>query len=369
MAKNSGDFLGGFDGNNFVNKVTEPSPSAPKSISRVFSTDADLIFADDVEIQRYSAEYDVTWGNTTFGISYSRTLYDVDFSGPGLFDTNLTDQTDNYSLSLAHDWNDTYSSSISLSGYQGFTSFRSLWFPEFFRQNDGAFPGFRELGDPFGISVALGNTYTFANGIDSVNVGLSYSRDRIVPAQQGDFDPFTGFEIITGDDTLDTVAVSVTGNFYLTNKITTEWSARVSFVSDRDARTQLRVRAAWSILDNLTLRGEYGVTIEQPDFDAFFGGLTLDYQISNNFALSVGYRLYTDSGEVTTANFNTSAPGFDSSEVSASLLWTSGGHSVRASVAYLDTEFDPVLFANANFEQLFSDREFIAARLAYTYAF
>jgi len=151
--------------------------------------------------------------------------------------------------------------------------------------------------------------------------------------------------------------------------ITTQLVARVNFVSDREVRTQLRAKAAWNPINRLTFRGEFGATIEQPEFQAFFGGLSINYQILDQLTFSAGYRVYGDTGEITTSNFNSAAPDLDTRETSASLLWSNGIHSLSASVAFFETDFGEVSFVNQQFADLFSDRDFFAIRAAYSYQF
>ena len=375
-AQSDGDFLEelGVDGGEF-GEVEELGGSS--GVRKTLSVDADLLFGSnsldnsDIQVERYSGEFEVSVEDTTVGLSFSRTLYDIDVAGPGLsiFGFTRREATSNVALSLGQDWSESLATTLTLSGHEGFTNFRSIWLDEFFAQSTvGAFPGF-EPGDPSGLSISLGSTYTFPNEVDSINVSLSYSTDRIAPGQAIEFVPGVGAGILRGDDVLDTWAANVTGNFYITNRITSQLLARASLTGVREVRTQLRANAAWQILQDLTLRGELGFANEEPEFEAFFGGITLSYQIIDPLTFSVGYRLYSDTGEITTANFNSAAPPLDSKELSASLLWVKGPHALSGSVAYFETDFDPVSGVNASFGQLFADRDFIAIRTAYTYQF
>ena len=367
-AKSGGDFLEDLETDTSSFELEDALEKEPLTITKTYSTDVDLLLSDDIQVERYAADFEVGIGDNTIGFGFSRTEYDVDFFGPGLRTENLREGSSNYSLSLSHKWSDLLTSSVSVSGYEGFTSFRSVWFANFFEQTVGQNPAFREQGDPFGISASLTNTFSLPNEVDSISWTLSYARDSIVPGQSNTFTQ-NGLDVIVGDETLDTIATSITGNFYITNRITTQWFARAAFVSDRELRTQFRVKAAWNPIDRLTLRGEIGATFEPTNFQAFFGGGTITYQILPSLSLTAGYRVYTDTGEITSGNFNTAAPGADTNEVSASLLWTTGTHSLSASVAYVQTELDDLSAANVNFSQIFSDREFLAVRTAYTYRF
>jgi len=259
-----------------------------------------------------------------------------------------------------------------LTGTLGFTSHRSIWITQIFR--DDFFGDLPVEPDPFGFSVTLGNTYTLPNDFDTISWSAGYSRDRISPSQQfGQItDPVTGgvsFGPVIGDDIIETISTGLTGNFYLTNKITSEWFVRASFISDRDVRLQYRLKTAWKIVDKLTLRSEFGATIENPNFEAFYGGVTLTYRVLDSLSLSAGYRLYSDTGDVTPSNGNNAAPAFDSEEISGSIFWSNGNHAVSASVAFVQTEFGAAVGQNGNFSSLFSDRDFVAIRAAYTLQF
>lgn len=363
----AGDFLESIGTSPVSFDGDDATTSSPLQFSPNFSVDADLLVSDDINVQRYTATLGADIGATSVGLTYSRIEYQLDVTGTGTFPTSVNESTDQLSLSFGREWTEHYSSTLALSGYNGFTNHRSIWIDELTTQRLGGAPGFREA-DPFGFSVNFTNTFLLPNKFDSIAVSVGYSRDRIAPGQAFEFSP-TFFGVVSGDDTLDTVSASITGSFYLTNKITSQWFARAAFVSDREVRTQYRVSTAWNITDGLTLRSEVGATFEPTDFQSYFGGLTLSYQIIDPLRLSIGYRLYTDTGEITTSNFNSAAPGFDSSEISASLLWTQGSHSFRTSVAFLQGDFDAINSASEPFEDLFSDRNFFAVRAAYTFQF
>lgn len=356
-----GDFLSDIASDTTVSEAVVPSIRTLE-----LNVDSDFLLSDDIDIQRYSAGFEHELDNLTIGLTYTYSRYDIEYSPSTVgFENDRTEDNHQVSLSVAQDWNDSWSSNISVTGYRGFTDFRSIWTSEFFEQSFQFFPTFEEP-DPFGVSVSLGTTYTLPNEVDTISIDAGYSRDRIAPGFE--IGEETG-QLESSEDILETVSVGLTGNFYITNKITSQLFARVAFVTDREIRTQLRANVAWAFYDGFTLRGEVGATYEPADFEALFGGLSLNYQITSNLEASLGYRIYEDTGEITTSNFNTAAPGVETREAFVSLLYTLGAHSFRASVALLDSDFEPVSIANIPFENLFQDREFLALRAAYSYSF
>ena len=288
--------------------------------------EADALISDDIRVQRYSAAYEAEAGDLTFGASFGYLTHFIDYNPNGTTNPlTRTEETFQGSLSLGYAWNDSLTSSISFSGYEGFTDYRSLWISEFFRQSFELFPQYEEA-DPYGFAISFGNSWEFANGVDRISLDLGYSRDRIAPGWEIGGLRFNEAE--STDDILETFSGSLTVENYVTSTIKTQQTVRLSQVTDRELRTQLRTNWAWAPLD-----------------------------------------LYTDSGEITTSNFNTAAPALDSNEISASLLWTNGTHSLRGTVGFYQTDFEPSGVENIEFANLYRDRDFFALRGAYSLTF
>ena len=141
-------------------------------------------------------------------------------------------------------------------------------------------------------------------------------------------------------------------------------------MENREFRTQVQSQFAYSLSDRFTLRGQIGASNEEPTFEAIYGGLNLVYELNSNWQFDLGFRYYEDTGEISNTNFNTAAPGVNSTEISCGVLWRKDGLAVRASVALYNTDFDPVTNpANQVFANLYRDRDFVAARVALSYDF
>jgi len=92
--------------------------------------------------------------------------------------------------------------------------------------------------------------------------------------------------------------------------------------------------------------------------------------VTPKLQIDLGYRIYEDTGEINSSNFNNAAPGLRSSELSISALYRARGFDVRGSIAMFDTDFDEITNPeNTVFGNLFRDREFLAARLAFSRSF
>lgn len=344
----------------------EESSSFSISAQRI-DTEFDFLLSDDIQVNRYSTAYEAKVGDFTLGLSFGYLTHAIDYNPNGSTSpTHRNEETFQGSFSAAYNWNDSLTTNISLSGYEGFTDYRSLWISEFFLQSFGLFPQYEEA-DPYGWSLSFGNTWNFANGVDRLSLDFGYSRDRIAPGWEIGGIRFNEAE--SSEDLLETFSGSLRLENYLTNNIKTQQTIRLSQVTDREIRTQARTNWAWSPFNKWTLRAEFGATFEPSDFESYFGGLNAIYQITPELSIDVGYRYYTDSGEITNANFNTAAPALESTEISSSLLWNRGSHAVRLSVGFYQTDFVPSGVENIEFANLFRDRDFFAIRGAYTLTF
>ena len=330
-------------------------------LSRV-DIETDGLMSDDVNVYRSAVSYQIVSGKWTIGGTAGQTRHDIDYNPNVTTNPSERDErTQDYSLSIEREWSDSVSVSLSGSYYNGFTDFRSLWISEFFRQSFQDFPQYREA-DPQGFSVGLGTVYTFANGVDTLSVDLGFARDRIAPGWEIGGPRFNEAE--STNDRLETISGSVELENVITRSLKTRQTVRLSEVTNRQLRVQYQTDWAWRFAPQFVLRAELGGAYERPDFEAYFGSANVVYEVNEQLQLSLGFRLYSDTGEITSSNFNTAAPGFDSDELSISVRWTNGQIAARASVGFYDTHFDESQIENISFANLYSDREFIAFRLA-----
>ena len=207
-------------------------------------------------------------------------------------------------------------------------------------------------------------------GTARLTASLSFGRDQIVPAWSFVPNPDTFIpEAVRTTDELDTYSGSMTWEQAIDPVLKTQVQIRVSDVTGRDVRFQGRNDWAWLVTESLTARAQVGGAIEDPDFEAWFVGLSLDYEFSPGWHAGLSARIYHDTGEFTTAGFNTAAPSLDSTELSASLAWKNVTTTVRVGVGIFDTDYGALSADNLFFSDLYDDREFVVGRFAISHQF
>lgn len=329
---------------------------------QALDVEGEAMLSSDIDIWRTAARYSQDRGSWSLEAGVSFTDYSIDYEPFARFggaSTKLDESAWQADLTLGRELNETLEATLTYSGYDGYADYRSIWIAEYYRQAFN-FPGSGyHAPDPHGWSLAGGLVWDPEIGT-RFGLDLIFGRDTIAPGW--------GFRT-HGRDLLETRAVAIRWEEAINPRLKSELSLLYSDVTDRDPRVHLQSSWAFILTDDLTLRAQLGGATEDPDFDAYYGGLSLDYQFADAWSCTVGGRYYEDSGEIESAGFNTAAPGIESTELGASVLYDNGTHAVRLGVSYFDTSYDPLDFENSFFANLYQDRDWWTVRLAYTLNF
>lgn len=333
--------------------------------------DADLDFLDSSDVSVWKSTYAYSQERSDWAVetSFAYTDFSVDYTDPvgSTLPESRNEETWEGSLTLGAILNPALTVNVSGRFYNGYSDFQSVWISEYYDQFIGI--PFRDTytrSDPHGWGLTLGAVWDYKPGVGRVTVNLGYGRDQIVPAWSAVPNP-DNFFIPEGQRTrnrLDTYSGSVVWEYALSPSLKTQLTGRVAEITARDTRFQLQSDWAWAVSSNVTVRGQVGGTSESPDFEAFYGGLSMDWEIAPSWHLGVGARAYTDTGEVVAAGFNTAAPGLDSNELTVSLAWEGQETTVRLSTGIFETEYDALSDSNQFFANLYRDRDYTIARIA-----
>lgn len=326
---------------------------------------AEGLSASDILIQSYQISYSGTEGPWTLEVGAGSNVYDIDYS-PILFGTDqqLSENTGTFSISLSREWSKQWSGTLTFGAYEGYADYRSIWIAEFYQQFYGGFPAYYDP-DPHGQSVSVNAEWNYLPGSGSASFALGFGRDEIAPGWS--FDSTLGSPE-PGRESLDTVSGNVLVEQALNPWLKTNLALTFRQTSERDPRfgiVNTWVAAAGPVAFRLT----GGLTSEAPSFDAAYGSAQVEWNFHPQWSARVGYRVYSDNGEIESSGFNALAPSLDSAEVFTSLLWDNGDFSIFASVGLLDTNYDGLSEDNEFFGNLYRDRQWLTYRLAASYRF
>ena len=326
---------------------------------------AEGLSTSDILVQSYQLYYSGVEGPWTFEVGVGSNHYDIDYS-PVLFgtDEHLSENTETFSVSLTREWSQQWSGTLTLGAYDGYADYRSIWISEFYKQFYGGFPSYYDP-DPHGQSVNVNAEWDYLPGSGSATFGLGFGRDEIAPGWS--FDSAVG-KPEPGRESLDTFSGNILVEQALNPWLKTELALTFRQTSERDPRFGILntwIAAAGPVAIRLT----GGVTSEAPSFDAAYGSAVIEWNFQPQWSARIGYRAYTDNGEIESSGFNALAPPVDSTEIFTNLLWDNGEFAVLAGVGLLDTDYEDLSEDNEFFGNLYRDRQWWTFRLSASYRF
>jgi hypothetical protein len=367
----------------YFSSIEESSSDAEDSgsfLDRVFTgiqrvdQDFDLLDDSDVSVWRSTFAYRQERSRWNIEANVGFTDISIDYSDPvgGTSATNRREDSWSGGLILGTDLSEDLSFTFGFSHYEGFNNYASLWISEYYDQFVGIpDPTNYNPADPSGSTLSGNLIWDYDPGVARLTLSFSYGNDEIVPAWSLVPNPSNFFmpEATPTRSSFDTYTGSVAWAKALSPSLRNQTTFRFSEVTELNPRFQLQNDTAWAISDELTLRAQTGASIQHPDFEAFYGGLSLVYDLNVNWSVGVSARVYDDTGEIVPVGFNTAAPAITSTEFSASLAWQKLSTTVRISAGIYDVDYGPLGPSNQFFADLYRDRSFLVTRLALTYTF
>ncbi len=326
---------------------------------------AEGLSASDILIQSYQLNYSGSEGPWELEVAVGSSQYDIDYS-PVLFGTNqhLSENTETFSISLTREWSDQWSNTLTLGAYDGYADYRSIWIAEFYKQFFEDFSSYYDP-DPHGQSVRWDTVWNYLPGSGTATLGLGFGRDEIAPGWS--FNSAVG-EPEPGRESLDTFSADILVEQALNPWLKTDLALTFRQISERDPR--FGIANTWiAATGPVAFRLTGGLTSEAPSFDALYGSALVEWNFLPQWSARLGYRIYSDNGEIESSGFNALAPPVDSNEIFTSLLWDNGEFAVLASVGLLNTDYDDLSEDNEFFGNLYRDREWWTFRLAASYRF
>ncbi len=333
--------------------------------TKEFEVSGESLSADDIDVQTYNALFSGTKGDWTVEGGVSLAAYRENYV-PILFGTTetLTEETLRANISVTREWNKEWSSTVSLSAYDGFSDYRSIWISEYYRQLFGSFPAYH-APEPNGYSISAASSWNYLPRSGTAKLSIFYAADEIAPGWS--FDSAAGIPV-PADDTLQTFGTSLSADQAINGWLKTRLVVNARHTTDREVR--LGIENSWAATAGpVAFRISGGYSEESPTFDASHIGAILEWKFMPQWTANIGVRSYQDSGEIQSSGFNALAPPVESSEIFGGLLWDRGDLSVSAGVGFLESDYDALSEDNEFFGNLYKDRDWLTLRFAASYKF
>jgi hypothetical protein len=192
----------------------------------------------------------------------------------------------------------------------------------------------------------------------------TFLSDEIAPSAA-----FDG-QLTLGRDNIQSTVHEFSSENIISPRIRSQISGRLTVTTDRSLRYagQAAIHGAFS--EKFVVQSFVSATKESPNFEAVYGGGGLDYEATEKLTLSVSGRYYTDTGETENSLiFSTATPGVESVQIGIGLRFQSGQSSFKLSLAPYFSENDPIQQGTDFFQDLYSDRTWGLAQIAFSRTF
>jgi hypothetical protein len=348
-------------------------------LSRTLEADAEGVWSSDIALTESKFTFGHTVGEIDWnaGFSYAsfdedyRPFRDFDFFG---FDEHLHEDRFGGQLDLRYtvvDW-------LTLLGgagiYDGYPDYRRVWIANRYRQKYDhpdfpRIPGYEEP-DPKGWNASAGARWEYLPLAGFAELRLRYAADQTAPGYEDSQDSMGNYLLLRGREHLQTKSAHLSSENVLTSRLRLLNEFAVIDTTDRELRfsyqgsLNVALGAAW------VMRSYGGISTEQPEFDAFFFGTTLEVEPVRDLFFSVTGRYYEDTGEIENSLLITSAaPPLRSWELGFGVRYVWGRAALRLYVAALNTNYDPIDIGRVEFTYLYSDRKWGLAQIMASWQF
>lgn len=325
-----------------------------------------VLWGDGIVLSEYTLAGGVTSEPFDLRLTVSRNDLEVRYE-PLIFGapSDLSEERMSYVLDGRWQFREGWSLLGAASAYDGFTDYRSLWISQYYEQLFGAVPGYVDPS-PKGSSFQVGLEWEVVPVVSRLRLTGGYGKDTIAPAYD-----FLTTGLTRSRPDLYTKTLQLQAENVLLPRLVTQNTFQFTDTTNREKRWSVQTSWNWALADSWFLRTQAGFAVEQPNFDAFFVGGTLERELTGGWSIRLNARYYEDTGEIENSlgGFTSSAPPLESFELGAGLRWEGLRSALNLYVGYYQTEYEPLAADNAFLQNLYNDRRWGMVQLGYTYRF
>lgn len=333
----------------------------------------DMLLTDSRLTYRHemgAMEWDASFSYASFDMDY-RHFSEFDFFG---FEEDLDEDRFGGQVNLRYTPVDRLTLLAGAGVYDGYPDFRRVWIANRYRQKYDhpdfpRIPGYEEP-DPRGWNVSAGARWEYPPLAGFAELKFGYAADQTAPGYEDGEDANGDYLLLRGREHLQTKSVSFSSENVLTDWLRALNEFAVIDTSDRELRFTYQGSLNVALAPAWVVRGQGGISTEEPRFDAFFFGATVEWEPLQKLFLSVTGRYYEDNGEIENSLLTSSAaPPLRSWELGVGLRYVWQRSAIKLYVAAIRTDYDPINVGTAEFTHLYGDRKWGLAQIAYSWQF
>ena len=338
--------------------------------------DSETTWQSDIFLSESALRYDQEWPSLRWDAAFTHNAYSLEyepFRAYDIFGFNESIHQDRFAgeATLRPKLGERLTLIGSGGIYDGFQDYRRVWLANYYRQryHNPLFsprPGYEEP-DPKGWNVSAGLRWEYWPELGFVEARGGYSIDDVAPGYVDD--PRTGFAV-PGRHRLYTTSALLTFENVLSSRIRALNELRISDTTERELRWSYQGSLNCAFGERWIFRPVGGYTAEEPAFEAFWIGASLEFQATPWCAIIASANHYEDSGEVLDPfAFSSAAPGLRSQQFSLGLRFTWSRWVLKISGGPYNTDYDPLPANSRAFTNLYRDRNWALAQASLAVSF
>ena len=317
-------------------------------------TAGEALLTDDYQITQWNVRYGQNYGRTEWDAGVMIQSFDLNMRSPDPFFTSMNVRNERIlgQLRASQLINDDLTLRLQGGYYEGFQSYRALWLHEYYKQigNLPIFAGYPEI-NPRGYQLSTQARWEYLPASGYLEAGVGFYRDHIAPSAE--------FERVTilGRDRIDSIIYRVATENVLNKRLRSLLELQLTDTTDRQLRWSLQGSLNAALSESWVMRWQMGAATENPSFNSWFTGLTLEHDLNDSWLLSFFGRFYEDTGEIQNSLPSSNAPpGLKSYHLGLGLRWVGANSSVRVSAGPYWTRYEEANIAAPFFEDIYQNR-------------
>ncbi|MBT5925504.1 MAG: TlpA family protein disulfide reductase [Verrucomicrobia bacterium] len=319
-----------------------------------FQAAGEALMSDDFQLTQWDLTYGHAYGKTEWDVGFGLQAFALEMRSPDPFFTPGHKDAERVraQFRISRELNDQLTLRGQMGYYDGFQSHRAFWLHEYYKQiGDLPFFGGYPDVDPRGFQLASQIRWEYLPASGYLEAGYGFFRDHIAPSAE--------FERVTvlGLDRIDSHMLRLATENVLNSRMRSLFELRLTDTTDRQVRWSAQGSLNTAITDQTVLRTQAGWTKENPTFDAWFAGITLEQDLGPSWMVSLFARYYHDTGEIQNSLTSSNAPpGLDTYHVGLGVRWVGEKSSLRLSAGPYWTRYENADVEAPFFEDLYQSR-------------
>ena len=331
--------------------------------------DSETTWQSDFFLAESGVRYEQEWSAVRWDAAFTHNAYSLEynpFRTYDLFGFNETLRQDRFAgeATVRPKIGERVTLIASGAIYDGYQDYRRVWLANYYRQQYShpdfpQRPGYMEP-DPKGWNASGGMRWEYLPEVAFAEARAGYGLDQVAPGFVED--PATG-RVIRGRSRLYTASATLSLENVITSRIRALNELHVSDTTERDVRWSWQGAVNLALGERWIFRPLGGLTWEEPEFDAFWFGASLEFEVTKWCALIATAEYYEDSGEVLDPfQFSSAAPALKTQRFTLGARFTWSQWVIKIAGGPYNTDYEALPPNSRAFTNLYHDRHWAMAQ-------